>query len=59
MGYYKLDDLNEKKYIIEQNVDKKKIWFATGDIGEYLPNGNFNIIGIIYFNIYILIKRSH
>ena len=40
MGYYKLPQMTEESFYYHNGVR----YFATGDIGEMLPNGTFKII---------------
>lgn len=40
-GYYKLDELTQETFYKD---DSGINWYRTGDIGEFLPNGNLRII---------------
>jgi len=42
-GYYKAEDKTKESYMPSSDGSPYK-WFATGDIGMILPNGNFKII---------------
>jgi long-subunit acyl-CoA synthetase (AMP-forming) len=56
LGYFQNEEKTKEDFI---NIDGK-IWFATGDIGEFRPDGSLNIIGekhfvaIFYFSLFIL-----
>jgi len=41
-GYYKAQDKTDEVYF--KDSDSKYSWFATGDVGMWLPNGNLRII---------------
>lgn len=40
-GYYNLDEQTKEAFYIDSNGIR---WYRTGDIGEFLPNGNLKII---------------
>jgi long-chain acyl-CoA synthetase len=42
LGYYKAKDKTDEVYF--QDKDSPYPWFATGDVGMWLPNGNLRII---------------
>jgi len=42
LGYYKAQDKTDEVYF--QDKDSSYRWFATGDIGQWLPDGNLRII---------------
>lgn len=40
-GYFNLDDQTREAFYVD---DEGRRWYRTGDIGEFLPNGNLKII---------------
>lgn len=40
-GYFNLDDQTKEAFYVDENNVR---WYRTGDIGEFLPNGNLKII---------------
>lgn len=40
-GYFKLDDQTKESFYVDERGVR---WYRTGDIGEFLPNGNLKII---------------
>jgi long-chain acyl-CoA synthetase len=52
-GYYKADDKTAEAYF--KDSDSPYCWFASGDVGEWLPNGSLRIIDRKKF----LIKPPH
>lgn len=41
LGYFKLDEITKETFYVDEQGTR---WYRTGDIGEFLPNGNLKII---------------